>query len=184
MIAEVVRIFEDCGIQAVAIHGRTRAQGYTGLADWEVIAACAEAARIPVIGNGDIATGADVEKRRRETKVSGVMIGRAAMMNPWVFREAKHYLQHGVQPPAASIEQRLAFMRRHCQLAILSNRYGSELQTMRAMRSRLMNYTKFLPGGKHLRVRFSQVASVMEMEDVLSDYLAGHGVFGEPESGL
>jgi nifR3 family TIM-barrel protein len=181
---EVVRIFEDCGIQAVAIHGRTRAQGYTGLADWEVIAACAEAATVPIIGNGDITTGADVEKRRRETKVSGVMIGRAAMMNPWVFREAKHYLQHGVQPPAASVEQRLAFMRRHCQLAILSSRYGSELQTMRAMRSRLMNYTKFLPGGKHLRVRFSQVASVMEMEDVLADYLAGRGVFGEHDSAL
>ncbi len=167
---EVVKLLEDSGMQAISIHGRTRAQGYTGEADWEVIGQCAEAARVPVIGNGDIATGADVEKRRRETKVSGVMIGRAAMMNPWVFREAKHYLEHGVQPPAATAEQRIGFMRRHVDLAVNSGRYGSELQTLRSMRSRLMNYTRFLPGGKWLRMRFSTVSSVMELEDVLAEF--------------
>lgn len=167
---EVVKLLEDSGMQAIAIHGRTRAQGYTGEADWDVIGQCAEIARVPIIGNGDIATGADVEKRRRETKVSGVMIGRAAMMNPWVFREAKHYLEHGVQPPPATAEQRIGFMRRHVDLAVNSGRYGSELQTMRFMRSRLMNYTKFLPGGKWLRMRFSTVSSVMELEDVLAEF--------------
>lgn len=167
---EVVKLLEDSGMQAIAIHGRTRAQGYTGEADWEVIGQCAEAARVPIIGNGDIATGADVEKRRRETKVNGVMIGRAAMMNPWVFREAKHYLEHGVQPPPATAEQRIGFMRRHVDLAVNSGRYGSELQTMRSMRSRLMNYTKFLPGGKWLRMRFSTVSSVMELEDVVAEF--------------
>lgn len=167
---EVVKLLEDSGMQAIAIHGRTRAQGYTGEADWDVIGQCAEVARVPIIGNGDIATGVDVEKRRRETKVSGVMIGRAAMMNPWVFREAKHYLEHGVQPPPATGEQRIGFMRRHVDLAVNSGRYGSELQTMRFMRSRLMNYTKFLPGGKWLRMRFSTVSSVMELEDVLAEF--------------
>jgi tRNA-dihydrouridine synthase len=98
------------------------------------------------------------------------MIGRAAMMNPWVFREAKHYLEHGVQPPPATAEQRIGFMRRHVDLAVTSGRYGSELQTMRFMRSRLMNYTKFLPGGKWLRMRFSTVSSVMELEDVLAEF--------------
>lgn len=167
---EVVKLLEDSGMQAISIHGRTRAQGYTGEADWEVIDQCAEAARVPIVGNGDIATGADVEKRRRETKVSGVMIGRAAMMNPWVFREAKHYLEHGVQPPPATAEQRIGFMRRHVDLAVNSGRYGSEMQTMRSMRSRLMNYTKSLPGGKWLRMRFSTVGSVMELEDTLAEY--------------
>jgi tRNA-dihydrouridine synthase B len=169
---EVVHILEDCGMAAISIHGRTRAQGYTGLADWEVIAQCAEAAKVPVVGNGDITTGADVERRRRETKVSGVMIGRGAMMNPWVFQEAKHYLATGQQPTPASAEQRIAFMRRHVQMSVDSGKYGSELQTMRSMRSRLMNYTKFIPGGKWLRVKFSTISSVMELEDVLAAYFA------------
>lgn len=178
---QVVRILEDSGMQAIAIHGRTRAQGYTGEADWEVIGQCAEAARVPIIGNGDIATGADVERRRQQTKVSGIMIGRAAMMNPWVFREAKHYLEHGTQPPPATAEQRIGFMRRHVELAVGSNRYGSELQTMRSMRSRLMNYTKFLPGGKWLRMKFSTVSSVMELEDALASYFTHRAELAETD---
>ena len=167
---EVVKLLEDAGMAAIAIHGRTRAQGYTGEADWDVIGQCAEAARVPVIGNGDVATGADVEKRRRETKVSGVMIGRAAMTNPWVFQEAKHYLQHGKQPTPATAEQRIGFMRRHVDLAVHSGRYGTELHTLRHMRSRLMNYTKFLTGGKWLRMKFSAVSSVMELDDILAEF--------------
>ena len=177
---EVVRILENEGIQAISIHGRTKAQGYTGHADWDVIGQCAEAAKVPIVGNGDIATGEDVQKRRTQTKVSGVMIGRAAMINPWVFSEAKHYLATGEQPPSASADQRFAFIRRHANLAVHSKRYGSELQTMRFMRTRLMNYTKFLPGGKHLRQRFCHVATLMELEDIITDYLAGKmaGPFG------
>lgn len=170
---EVIKRLEDAGIQAIAIHGRTKAQGYSGFADWNVIAQCAEAASVPVIGNGDVSTGADVEKRLRETKVRGIMIGRAAMMNPWVFSEAKAYLATGSQPAPATAEQRFTFIRRHATLAVTSHRYGNELQTMRAMRTRLMNYTKFLPGGKHLRQRFCHVSSLMELEDIIADYLAG-----------
>ena len=167
---EVVKLLEDSGMQAIAIHGRTRAQGYSGEADWNVIGECAEAASVPVIGNGDISTGADVERRRRETSVSSVMIGRAAMMNPWVFREAKHYLTHGEQPPPATAEQRIGFMRRHVDLAVHSGRYGSELHTLRHMRSRLMNYTKFLAGGKWLRLKFTTVSSLMELDDIIADF--------------
>jgi tRNA-dihydrouridine synthase B len=170
---EVIKRLEDAGIQAIAIHGRTKAQGYSGQADWDVIAQCAAAASVPIIGNGDIGTGADVERHRRNTKVSGVMIGRAAMMNPWVFTEAKAYLATGTQPPPATAEQRFSFIRRHASLAVNSRRYGDEFQTMRAMRNRLMNYTKFLPGGKHLRARFCHVSSLIELEDIIADYLAG-----------
>lgn len=171
---EVARRLEDSGIQAIAVHGRTRAQSYTGQADWEVIAAVADAARIPIIGNGDIAMGADVELRRAQTNVRGVMIGRAAMANPWVFQDAKHFLRHGMQPRPASSDERLAFMRRHCQLAIERGlAHGcTELQTMRSMRSRLMNYTKSLPGGKHLRQRFAHIASLAELDDIAAEYLA------------
>lgn len=169
---EVCRLLEDSGIQAIAVHGRTRAQGYTGQADWDVIAQCAEAVKIPVIGNGDIATGMDVERHRRETGVSGVMIGRAAMGNPWVFREAKHYLKTGDHLPPATTEHRFELMLRHVRLALKSSRFGSEMQMMRAMRNRLMTYTQGLPGSKHLRVKFCHVESVAELEDIAAQYLA------------
>jgi nifR3 family TIM-barrel protein len=168
---EVCRLLEDTGIQAIAIHGRTRAQGYTGLADWDVIAQCADAVKIPVIGNGDIASGQDVEKRRRETNVRGVMIGRAAMGNPWVFREAKHYLATGTHLRPVTAEQRFSLMLRHTRLAVTSNRYGDELRAMRAMRNRLMTYTQGLPGSKHLRMKFCHVESVMQLEDIAWEYL-------------
>ncbi|TLD68912.1 tRNA dihydrouridine synthase DusB [Phragmitibacter flavus] len=169
----VCKLLEDTGIAAIAIHGRTRAQGYTGLANWEVIAECAAAVKIPVVGNGDIASGQDVEKRRNETGVSGVMIGRAAMHNPWVFREAKHYLATGTHLAPVTDEERFEFLLQHCRLALKSSRYqGTELQTLRSMRTRLMAYTSGLPGGKHLRVRFCKVESLAELEDIVADYLA------------
>lgn len=167
---EVAHILEDCGIQAIAVHGRTRAQGYSGEADWEVIGQVAEAVKIPVIGNGDVSGGADVEVRRAQTRVRGIMIGRAAMTNPWVFQEARHFLKHGVQPLPARIEDRFTFMRRHCQMAIARSTRG-EFEVMRAMRSRLMHYTKSIPGGKHLRNRFAQITSVMELDDIAADHL-------------
>ena len=167
---EVARILEDSGMQAIAVHGRTRAQGYTGEADWEVIDQVAAAVKIPVIGNGDIHSGADVQRRRAQTRVSGIMIGRAAMTNPWVFQEAKHFLATGEQSQPASIEARFAFMRRHCMAAIAHDGRGREFEILRSMRSRLMNYTKSIPGGKWLRQHFSQVASLAQLDDILAAY--------------
>ncbi|MGE9267664.1 MAG: tRNA dihydrouridine synthase, partial [Verrucomicrobiales bacterium] len=89
---EVCHILEDCGIQAIGVHGRTRAQSYRGEADWNVIDQCARAVSVPVIGNGDLASPQDIKKRKEETAVSGLMIGRAAMQAPWLFKQAKHYL--------------------------------------------------------------------------------------------
>jgi tRNA-dihydrouridine synthase B len=169
---EIVKTLEGEGIQAIAVHGRTRAQGYTGEADWDVIAQCAEAASVPIIGNGDLASGADIKLRRDSTLVSGVMIGRAAMANPWIFREAKHYLETGEILPSVSMEDRWALILRHTRLALASDRYGEEIQTMRAMRSRLMAYSRGLPEGKRLRSRFAQVSSVTELEDIAAEYLA------------
>lgn len=167
---EVARILEDSGMQAIAVHGRTRAQGYTGEADWEVIDQVAAAVKIPVIGNGDIHSGADVQRRRAQTRVRGIMIGRAAMTNPWVFQEAKHFLATGEQSKPASIEDRFAFMRRHCVAAIAHDGRGREFEILRSMRNRLMNYTKSIPGGKWLRQHFSQVASLAQLDDILAAY--------------
>ena len=168
---EVCKILEETGMRTIAIHGRTRSQGYGGEANWEVIDECARTVSVPVIGNGDISSGEDVKKRRDETAVSGVMIGRAAMQNPWVFREAKHFLETGMQMEPAPLEERWLLIRRHCFLATQSDRYGNERQTMMAMRSRLMAYCKGFPGAKPLRKALCGVCSVAELEDIIADYM-------------
>ena len=168
---EVAKILEDCGMRAIAVHGRTRAQGYGGEANWEVIDAVARAVRIPVIGNGDITCGADLVPRR-STAVSGAMIGRAAMQNPWIFREAKHFIETGEILPDVSLEERWELVIRHCRLAVASRKNGNEKQTLTAMRSRLMAYCKGFPGAKELRQRLCQVCSIAEVEDLAACTLA------------
>lgn len=169
---EVAKILEGSGMQAIAVHGRTRAQGYGGEADWEVIDAVAGSVSVPVIGNGDIACGDDIARRRRETAVSGVMIGRAAMQNPWVFREAKHFLETGRMPEAVLLEERWALVIRHCRMAVESGRNGNEKQTLTAMRSRLMAYCKGFPGARELRQKLCHVGSVAGVEDLAARSLA------------
>jgi tRNA-dihydrouridine synthase B len=163
---EVCHILEDNGIQAVAVHGRTRAQGYSGLADWEVIDACARAVKIPVIGNGDIHTADDVMKRRAETAISGVMIGRAAMQHPWIFRETKARLTGGAESPGVTPEERWSLIVRHCRLAVQSQRYGNERHAMMAMRGRLLAYCKGFAGAKELRQLLAKVETVSHVEDI------------------
>ena len=168
---EVCRILEDSGMQAVSVHGRTRSQGYKGDANWTVIDECARSVTIPVIGNGDISSGEDLKRRREETAVSGIMIGRAAMQNPWVFREAKHFLETGTTLPPVPVAERWDLIRRHCRLAIDSGRYGNERQTMMAMRSRLMAYCRGFPGAKPLRQQLTAVSSLDELDDIIGDSL-------------
>jgi len=168
---EVCRILEDSGMQAISVHGRTRSQGYRGEANWEIIDQCARAVSIPVIGNGDISSGADLKHRKETTAVSGVMIGRSAMQNPWIFREAKHFLATGEQLPPVPVYERWKLIHRHCALAIGSDRYGNERQTMMAMRARLMVYCKGFPGAKPLRQRLTQVTSLAEIEDITAEHL-------------
>lgn len=168
---EVCHILQEEGMQAISIHGRTRAQGYRGEANWEVIDTCARAVDVPVVGNGDITDGSDVKHRRETTAVSGIMIGRAAMQNPWVFREAKHYLETGKQPEPVPISERWKMIVRHCRMAVDSDRYGNERQSIMAMRSRLMTYCKGFPGAKPLRQQLCTVSSIQEVEELAEDYL-------------
>lgn len=165
---EICRLLEGTGISAITVHGRTRSQGYSGSANWEVIDACARAVRVPVIGNGDIASGADVARRRGETAVAGVMIGRMAMSHPWVFREAKEFLATGHPPQPVPLEERWALVIRHCRLASDSPRYGGERHAVTSMRSRLMAYCKGFPGAKELRQRLCHVDSIAAIEDLAS----------------
>lgn len=160
---------EDAGVRAITIHGRTRAQQYSGRADWDIIRACAQLVRIPIIGNGDIATPQDVLRARDEAGVAGVMIGRAAMNAPWLFRRAKALLEEGALLPEPTPAERVALMLRHTRMALESRHYGDELPTMRAMRSRLLAYAKGIPGTKPLRPALSRIASLPELEHLLSN---------------
>ncbi len=161
------RILEECGIQAVAVHGRTKEQGYTGLADWDVIREVAAAVKIPVIGNGDLVTPQDVELRKKTTGIAGVMIGRAAMQHPWVFRQIKHFLATGEHLPAPTLPEIWAHVRRHCANEI--GRQGSELHAMQSMRTQLMAYSRGMPDAKRLRERFTRVESLMQLDVIAED---------------
>ena len=169
---EVCGILESEGIASIAVHGRTRSQGYSGEANWEVIDAAARSVNIPVVGNGDITSGEILARRKEETAVAGVMIGRAAMQNPWIFREAKHFLETGETLAPLTVEERWPLILRHCRLAVGSDRYGDERHTIMAMRSRLMAYSKGFKGSKGLRRALSQVESVMQLEDLAERHLA------------
>jgi tRNA-dihydrouridine synthase B len=166
----VARILEETGILAVAVHGRTRAQGYSGNADWNVIGEVVAAVSIPVIGNGDLTSGADVIRRRAETGIAGAMIGRAAMSAPWIFSHVKHYFATGEDLPAPSVSEKWQLIQRHCQLAV--EEWGREDQAMRSMRARLMAYSKGFPNGKALREKFQHVSSLAEIDEIAAEHMA------------
>jgi tRNA-dihydrouridine synthase B len=165
----VAKILAETGIQAVAVHGRTRAQGYSGEADWKVIGEVVQAVSIPVIGNGDLTSGADVIRRRAETNIAGAMIGRAAMSAPWIFDQVKHYFACGEHLLPPGLEERWALIQRHCQLAVAE--WGREDQAIRSLRARLMAYSKAFPHAKLLREKFQHVSSLSEIGEIASQHL-------------
>jgi nifR3 family TIM-barrel protein len=166
------RILEDCGIRAIAVHGRTKEQGYSGEADWNVIAEVAETVRVPVIGNGDITNARDVEHHKSTTRISGIMIGRAAMQHPWVFREIKHYLATGEHLHPPTLDEIWRHIRRHCAREI--EKQGSELHAMQSMRTQLMSYSRGMPGARQLREKFAHVGSLAQLDDIAAENVAQH----------
>jgi nifR3 family TIM-barrel protein len=170
---ETSRILEGAGIRRVAVHGRTKAQGYSGSANWDVIAKVASSVTIPVIGNGDIIDAATA-LRGRDAGVAGLMIGRAAMTNPWIFTEIRAAFENREYHPP-SLRDRWSLVRRHCAEEVASR--GSERIGMQGMRSRLMAYTRGMPGARPLRSTLSGISSLMELDGVIEQHLAGvpHG---------
>ena len=163
---ETARILEDAGIQALAVHGRTKDQAYGGEADWDVIGEVAQSVRIPVIGNGDIQSAHDAARRKRETGVAGLMIGRAAMSSPWIFHEIKCYLATGQLPPPPTLAAQWALVRRHCILAIEAR--GAERPALHSLRARLMAYSHGMPRAKLLRSHFAKVESLAQLDDIIA----------------
>src|SRR4030088_3562549 len=166
----VAGILEECGIAALAVLGRTRAQGYTGEEDWRVIGEVAQTVAIPVIGNGDLFSPQEVARRRAETKIAGVMVGRAAMSAPWIFRQIKHYQSTGELLPPPELSERWNVIIEHCR-AHAAN-WGDEEQAIRAMRARLMAYSKNFPEAKSLREKFQHVATLADVERIAERHLA------------
>ena len=166
----VAQLLESLGIAALAVHGRTRAQGYSGAADWEVIAQVVASVSIPVIGNGDLFNAADVARRRAQSGIAGAMIGRAAMSSPWIFSQTKHYLATGQLLPPPEPVEKWELIQRHCELAVAE--CGIEDLAMRSMRGRLMAYSKGMPASKSLRERFQQVSTLASVAEIARDHLA------------
>ena len=164
---QTAKLLEGAGIQRIAVHGRTKAQGYSGEADWEVIASVVSSVSVPVIGNGDITDGTTA-RRRLSSGVSGLMIGRAAMNNPWIFTEIKALLQ-GTPFYPPSLENKWDLVRRHCREEVLAR--GDERFAMQAMRSRLMAYTRGMHSARPLRSALSSVASLTELDVIIERHL-------------
>jgi tRNA-dihydrouridine synthase B len=167
-------ILQDVGIAAVAVHGRTKEQGYSGSADWQAIAEVAEKLSIPTIGNGDIFDLDDIVTRFGTTKVRGLMIGRAAMTSPWIFARAKRFLEDGALMPEPSILERWTYILRHCNMTVAES--SSEKHTITAMRARLMAYSKGMPGSRLLRSELQRAASLKDVQDIADRHMEGSGV--------
>jgi tRNA-dihydrouridine synthase B len=166
---KTARILEQTGIRRVTVHGRTKEQGYSGRADWKVIGEVAAAIAIPVIGNGDIASAADALARRRDTGVSGMMIGRAAMSSPWLFSEIRSAMNPSFPFSPPTLEEKWRLICDHCSQEIQSR--GNERNAVSAMRSRFMAYTRAMPGGSRLREGLARVKSLSELEDIAAFHL-------------
>jgi len=166
------RLLAEAGVQAIAVHGRTKEQGYSGEADWDVIGEVVQAVSIPVIGNGDLTGAAAVRRRREQTGVAGVMLGRGAMSAPWIFREIHESLETGLDPEPMPLSGQWAFVQRHCALAVAHS--CEEPHTMAGMRSRLMAYSRGMPGAKQLREQFSSVCSLASLAAIANTHLETH----------
>ncbi len=164
---EMAKLAERAGIAAIAVHGRTREQFYSGEADWEIIRQVKESVGIPVIGNGDIRTPYDAEKMLSETGCDGLMIGRGAQGNPWIFRQISQYLASGkiLRPP--TVEERLAVMLRHLDMLI---EYKGEYLGIREMRRHGAWYTKGLHHSAELRLKFNQAVTKADFISVLDEF--------------
>lgn len=162
---ETSRVLEGEGIRRIAVHGRTKEQGYSGEADWNVIGEVAAAVGVPVIGNGDVSSVEIARRRLRETGVAGLMIGRAAMSHPWIFREIRKSLSGAEAGAAVTLSEKWDFILEHCAREI-AWWGGRELLAMKAMRARLMAYTRGMPGGARLRSELQRVESLDQVRTI------------------
>lgn len=163
---ELAKIAEESGADAITIHGRSRAQFYSGKANLDIITEVKDAVKIPVIGNGDITDGKSAKHMLDFTKCDGVMIGRAAQGNPWIFREVLHYLKTGEILPPPTLSQKLQKMREHLSLLVLYK--GEHIGVLEA-RKHMAWYLRGVCGGAAWRERINRASTHAEMENIIFD---------------
>lgn len=159
---EIAKIAEDCGVAAVAVHGRTREQGYGGRADWDMIARVKAAVSIPVLGNGDVDSPQRAKEMLEQTGCDGVMIGRAAQGNPWIFRETAEYLETGNVPTRPGNAQRRDMVLRHASLLM---EYKGEHTAVREMRKHLAWYTAGMPNSARFRGNINSMETMEQLKN-------------------
>lgn len=165
---EIAKIIEDAGAKAVAVHARTREQYYSGKADWDIIRQVKEAVSIPVIGNGDVTSGESAVAMQEQTGCDGVMIGRGAQGNPWIFSELLEYERTGKMPARPTKEEIKKMIARHAKLQM---EYKGEFLGIREMRKHVSWYTTGLPNSAKLRGEINAVESFEELEKLLEEKL-------------
>lgn len=163
---EVAKILENAGISAITIHGRTREEYYSGVADWKIIKKVKQSVNIPVIGNGDIKSKEDAEKMFKETGVDGIMIGRASIGNPWFFEEIINYLS-GKEQRKVTSEEKLKVILEHINLAIEEK---GENIAIKEMRKHLAYYVRNGKDASKLRERINKIDKKQELVDCLNEY--------------
>lgn len=169
-IEEVAERLQDIGVQALAIHGRTRAQLYKGDADWRLIAAVKNNPRIhiPIFGNGDIDSPQKAVEYKARYGVDGIMIGRAAIGHPWIFREIKHFAATGAMLPPPSVDERVSAARKHLRYSV---RWKGRQLGILEMRRHWANYLKGLPHVKEFRMKLVTAFSEEAIEEILNDII-------------
>ena len=165
---EIARIAEYCGVAAVAVHGRTRQQFYSGKADWDIIRQVKEAVRIPVIGNGDIFTPEHAAQMLKETGCDGLMLARGAQGNPWLFARIQHYLLTGEMLPGPDRREISRMILRHARM---QTEWKGELLGMKEMRKHIAWYTAGLPHSAAVRRMCNTIESLADLEELLAQFL-------------
>jgi len=165
---EIAHILEDCGVDAITVHPRFATQGYSGKADWNLITSVKEKVKIPVIGNGDINSPSDALRMEKETRCDGLMIGRAAVRNPWIFRQILQ-MERGLPVHDPDISERRSLIMEHYNF--LSDAMEEHRAAFR-MRGLLLSYTKGLPGSGRFRDRFTKIKDVHSLISSMDDYFS------------
>ena len=163
---EIAKIAEGCGVSAIAVHGRTREQYYSGKADWDIIRQVKEAVSIPVWGNGDVFTPEDAKRMKEETGCDGIMVARGAKGNPWLFKRILHYLETGELLPPPTAEEVKRMIVRH---GTLQTEFRGEEIAMREMRKHVAWYTAGFPHSSALRNDINQVETLEELERLVDE---------------